>query len=114
MVAAIEEIAKVASGNGRSVSELGETMSCQLATVDDIHHSAESVSQLAGQLETSLTIFQTGSVAPTQRTERARTPRVSTSRADRKNDHDEVEAMSKSEASETPVDSNSFRDGDRW
>ena len=61
MVAAIEEIAKVASGNGRSISDLGETMNGQLRTVDDIHRTAESVSRLAGELETSLTIFQTGS-----------------------------------------------------
>lgn len=60
MVAAIEEIAKVASGNGRSVSELGKAMSGQIRTVDDIYRSAESVSRLAVELETSLTIFQTG------------------------------------------------------
>jgi hypothetical protein len=61
MVSAIEEIAKVASGNGQSISELGVTMSGQLRAVDDIYRSAESVSRLAVELETSLTIFQTGS-----------------------------------------------------
>lgn len=60
MVSAIEEIAKVASGNGRRVAELGDTMGEQLRAVGDLAHAATTVSRLAGELETSLTIFQTG------------------------------------------------------
>ncbi|MEM9176566.1 MAG: methyl-accepting chemotaxis protein [Myxococcota bacterium] len=60
MVAAIEEIAKVASGNGRSVAELDRTMDGQLHTVDEIHRASERVSQLADELASSLTIFRTG------------------------------------------------------
>ena len=60
MVSAIEEVAKVAGGNGRSVATLGETLNGQLRTVDDITRSAEAVSRLANELERSLTIFQTG------------------------------------------------------
>ena len=60
MVAAIEEIAKVAGGNGRSVAELGGTMDGQLRTIDEIHHASERVAELAAELEGSLTIFRTG------------------------------------------------------
>ena len=67
MVAAIEEIAKVASGNGRSVAELDRTMDGQLRTVDEIHRASERVNELADELASSLTIFRTGEgpVAPT-------------------------------------------------
>lgn len=61
MVAAIEEIAKVAAGNGRSVAVLGRTMGGQTSTVDEIHAASERVSQLAAELDHSLMIFQTGS-----------------------------------------------------
>jgi methyl-accepting chemotaxis protein len=60
MVAAIEEIAKVAGGNGRSVAELGGIMDGQLRTIDEIHHASERVTELAAELEGSLTIFRTG------------------------------------------------------
>ena len=60
MVAAIEEIAKVAGANGRSVAELGRTMGGQLRTVDEIHGASERVSQLANELTDSLTVFRTG------------------------------------------------------
>jgi len=63
MVAAIEEIAKVASGNGHSVEVLGQTMGGQLTTVDEIHAASERVSELATQLNHSLTIFRTGTDA---------------------------------------------------
>ena len=63
MVAAIEEIAKVASTNGRSVAELDRTMDGQLHTVDEIHRASERVSELAGELASSLTIFRTGQAA---------------------------------------------------
>jgi len=59
MVAAIEEIAKVAGGNGKSVAELGQTMSGEIRTVDDIHRAAESLSRLAAELDDSLTVFRT-------------------------------------------------------
>lgn len=60
MVAAIEEIAKVADGNGRSIVELNETMRGQQNTLNEIFDSAGAVSRLAGELEASLTFFQTG------------------------------------------------------
>jgi len=60
MVTAIEEIAKVASGNGRSIAELNDTMHGQLRTLGDIFDSSGAVSRLAGELEASLTFFQTG------------------------------------------------------
>lgn len=60
MVAAIEEIAKVASGNGRSVVDLNETMQGQQRTLDEIFVSAGAVSRLASELEASLTFFRTG------------------------------------------------------
>lgn len=65
MVAAIEEIAKVASGNGRSVFELGDTLTAQTATLHDIYASSEAVARLASELETTLTIFETGALEPT-------------------------------------------------
>ena len=74
MVAAIEEIAKVASGNGRSVSQLGDTMNGQLRILDGIYRSAESVSRLALELETSLTIFQTGNAPSVPQTAAAEPP----------------------------------------
>jgi methyl-accepting chemotaxis protein len=61
MVTAIEEIAKVASGNGQSVADLDETMRGQLRTLGEIFDSSGAVSRLAGELEASLTFFQTGS-----------------------------------------------------
>ncbi len=65
MVTAIEEIAKVAGGNGRSVSDLTDTMLGQRQTLEEIFDSAGAVSRLAGELEASLTFFQTeGSAAP--------------------------------------------------
>jgi methyl-accepting chemotaxis protein len=60
MVAAIEEIAKVASGNGQSVADLNLTMQGQQRTLGDISDSSSAVSHLAGELEASLTFFQTG------------------------------------------------------
>ena len=60
MVTAIEEIAKVASGNGQSVADLDETMRGQLRTLGEIFDSSGAVSRLAGELEASLTFFQTG------------------------------------------------------
>ena len=60
MVTAIEEIAKVASGNGRSVVELNDTMRGQQKTLSEIFDSAGELSGLATELEDSLTFFQTG------------------------------------------------------
>ena len=60
MVAAIEEIAKVASGNGRSVVALNETMRGQQSTLAEIYESAAAVRRLASELESSLTFFRTG------------------------------------------------------
>jgi methyl-accepting chemotaxis protein len=59
MVAAIEEIAKVAGGNGKSVSDLTNTMGGQQQTLEEIFGSAGAVSRLAAELEASLTFFQT-------------------------------------------------------
>jgi methyl-accepting chemotaxis protein len=59
MVTAIEEIAKVAGRNGESVSTLTTTMFGQQQTLDEIFGSAGAVSRLAGELESSLTFFQT-------------------------------------------------------
>jgi methyl-accepting chemotaxis protein len=77
MVSAIEEVAKVASGNGRSVATLGETLNGQLRTVDDITRSAEAVSRLANELERSLTIFQTGADVHRLADERTMPPNAS-------------------------------------
>ena len=60
MVAAIEEIAKVAGGNGQSVVVLNDTMREQQQTLTEIFDSARAVSRLASELESSLTFFQTG------------------------------------------------------
>ncbi len=60
MVAAIEEIAKVAGGNGKSVVVLNDTMREQQRTLIEIFDSARAVSRLASELESSLTFFQTG------------------------------------------------------
>jgi methyl-accepting chemotaxis protein len=60
MVAAIEEIAKVAAGNGKSVGELTQTMRSQQQTLDEISNSAAAVRQLADELESSLTFFRIG------------------------------------------------------
>jgi methyl-accepting chemotaxis protein len=64
MVAAIEEIAKVANGNGQSVANLNDTMRGQQKTLSDIFDSAGQVSRLATDLEASLTIFRTGGDMP--------------------------------------------------
>ncbi len=60
MVSAIEEIAKVASGNGQSVAALNETIRGQQRTLGEIFDSATAVSQMANELEASLTFFRTG------------------------------------------------------
>ncbi len=60
MVAAIEEIAKVASGNGESVAELNGSMQGQQRTLGEIFDSSGELSRLAAELEASLTFFQTG------------------------------------------------------
>ncbi len=60
MVSAIEEIAKVADGNGKSVSSLNDTVRGQQRTLEGILESAGSVSRFAGDLEASLTYFRTG------------------------------------------------------
>lgn len=59
MVAAIEEIAKVANGNGQSVIELNDTMRGQQKTLLEIFESASSVRRLANELEEALTFFRT-------------------------------------------------------
>jgi methyl-accepting chemotaxis protein len=59
MVTAIEEIAKVAGGNGQSVVDLNDTMREQQRTLSEIFDSAGSARRLASELETSLTFFQT-------------------------------------------------------
>lgn len=59
MVTAIEEIAKVAGSNGKSVSDLTNTMRGQRETLAEIFDSAGAVSRLASELEASLTFFQT-------------------------------------------------------
>jgi len=59
MVTAIEEIAKVAGRNEKSVSDLTTTMVGQQRTLDEIFGSAGAVSRIAGELEASLTFFQT-------------------------------------------------------
>jgi len=64
MVTAIEEVAKVARGNGQSVADLNETMRGQLRTLSEIFDSAGEVSRLAIELEASLTFFQTGRELP--------------------------------------------------
>jgi methyl-accepting chemotaxis protein len=58
MVSAIEEIAKVAAGNGTSVSELTKTMRGQQRTLDEISTSTDAVRQLAGELQDSLSFFR--------------------------------------------------------
>jgi methyl-accepting chemotaxis protein len=63
MVSAIEEIAKVAGGNGRSINEFNETVRGQLQTLEGIFASAESLAGLAAELEHSLTVFRTQNVA---------------------------------------------------
>jgi methyl-accepting chemotaxis protein len=60
MVAAIDEIAKVANGNGQSVADLNVTMQGQLRTLGKISDSSSAVSRLASELEAALTLFQTG------------------------------------------------------
>jgi methyl-accepting chemotaxis protein len=65
MVSAIEEIAKVAGGNGRSINEFNETVRGQLRTLDEIFASAEALAGLASELERSLTIFRTEGAAAT-------------------------------------------------
>jgi len=64
MVEAIEEIAKVAGGNGKSVAGLDDTMRRQVETLAQILASAERVTQLARELDLSLNFFRTGSASP--------------------------------------------------
>lgn len=59
MVTAIDEIAKVAAGNGQGVADLNGTMHGQLQTIGEIFDSAGEVSRLAIELEAALTFFQT-------------------------------------------------------
>lgn len=63
MVEAIEEIAKVAGGNGRSVAGLDDTMRRQVGTLARILESAEQVTELARELDASLNYFRTSAVA---------------------------------------------------
>ncbi len=65
MVEAIEEIAKVAGGNGTSVAGLDETMRRQVESLAQILASAESVTQLARELDASLNFFRTGGASST-------------------------------------------------
>jgi methyl-accepting chemotaxis protein len=60
MVEAIEAIAKVAGGNGTSVAGLDETMRRQVESLAKILASAETVTQLARELDSSLNFFRTG------------------------------------------------------
>lgn len=76
MVAAIEEIAKVAGGNGHSVADLARTLEGQLRAIEETHHASESVSLLAKELDASLTGFRTGQ-ASTPLLPDARTPESS-------------------------------------
>ena len=64
MVEAIEEIAKVAGGNGTSVAGLDETMRRQVETLAQILASAETVTQLARELDASLNFFRTSGTGP--------------------------------------------------
>lgn len=64
MVEAIEDIAKVANGNGRSVVELNETMQVQGVTLEEIFGAASGVSGLVRELENSLTFFRTQTSVP--------------------------------------------------
>lgn len=57
MVSAIEEIAKVAAGNGKNVLDLAQTMRGQQQTLDEISTSAGAVRRLADELESSLSFF---------------------------------------------------------
>ncbi len=61
MVTAIEEIAKVAGGNEKSVSNLNEIMQDQRQALGEIFGSAEVMSRLAAELDRALTCFETGS-----------------------------------------------------
>ena len=65
MVEAIEEIAKVAGGNGKSVAGLDETTRRQVETLGQILSSAETVNQLARELDASLNFFRTGGAGAT-------------------------------------------------
>lgn len=60
MVEAIEAIAKVAGGNGTSVAGLDQTMRRQVESLAQILASAETVTQLARELDGSLNFFRTG------------------------------------------------------
>ncbi|HKK50651.1 MAG TPA: methyl-accepting chemotaxis protein, partial [Myxococcota bacterium] len=62
MVSSIDDIAKVAGGNGRSITEFNETVRGQLQTLDDIFLAAEALAGLASELDRSLTIFRTEGV----------------------------------------------------
>jgi methyl-accepting chemotaxis protein len=59
MVEAIEEIAKVAGDNGKSVAGLDETMRREVETLLRIFAAAEEVTRLARELDGSLNYFRT-------------------------------------------------------
>jgi len=81
MVSAIEEIAKVAAGNGQSVSQFNKDARDQRETVLRIFDSAEALSRLANELESSLTIFRTDAPAPGFKGEVARVTAATASAA---------------------------------
>ena len=116
MVAAIEEIAKVASGNGRSVFELGSTLAAQVSTVDDICAAAEAVCQLAGELQTTLTIFQTGASQPMRQpmTPRLQPSARAASSARPRDVAPKKKAVAPVESVPVPVETRQPRPGDRW
>ncbi|MFO0689220.1 MAG: methyl-accepting chemotaxis protein [Myxococcota bacterium] len=60
MVEAIEEIAKVAGDNGKSVAGLDETTRREVETLLRIFAAAEEVTRLARELDGSLNYFRTG------------------------------------------------------
>ncbi|MEE8166222.1 MAG: HAMP domain-containing methyl-accepting chemotaxis protein [Myxococcota bacterium] len=64
MVSQIEEIAKVASNNGRSVTHFNESVGAQVETLRELFAAAESLVGLSGELEESLKIFRTGDESP--------------------------------------------------
>jgi methyl-accepting chemotaxis protein len=67
MVSSIEEIAKVAAGNGHSINAFNESIREQLRALGDIFASAEALADLAAELDRSLTIFRTqGAVTPSR------------------------------------------------
>jgi methyl-accepting chemotaxis protein len=64
MVSQIEEIAKLASTNGQSVTHFNETVRAQVETLRELFTSAESLAGLSGELEESLTVFRTRDDSP--------------------------------------------------